>query len=139
MGLVSESDSKILGKLARECRDPKERERLRALFILSIGHSGSDVSKMFFIDEDTICSGTRKETCSDSERSGRQPSLGNREKDETKHLIEENGPGKHGINLSTWTCTKLRLYFGRKGIAVSEDAIRHRLKEMAAHSVKTTL
>ena len=54
MGIVPESDSKILNKLAKECRDPKERERLRALCILGIGYPVSDVSRMFFVDEDTV-------------------------------------------------------------------------------------
>ena len=54
MGIVPESDSKILNKLVKECRDPKERERLQALCILSIGYSVSEVSRMFFVDEDTV-------------------------------------------------------------------------------------
>jgi len=36
MEIVSESDSKILNKLANECREPVERECPHSLYILSI-------------------------------------------------------------------------------------------------------
>ncbi len=47
MGVIPECDSGILNRLVKECRDPKEKERLRALCILSIGYSVSDVSGLF--------------------------------------------------------------------------------------------
>ena len=56
-----------------------------------------------------------------------------------KHLIDENDPGKHGINSSTWTCTELRIHFEKKGIVVSDETIRRSLIEMGAHYVKATL
>ena len=143
MGIVSESDSGILNKLAKECRDPKERERLRALCILSIGYSVGDVSRMFFVDEETVYRWAQRwneeRSVEDRDRSGRPPALGEKEKKEIKRLLDENDPGKHGINSSTWTCTELRLYFLRKGITVSEETIRRCLRDMGAHYVKATL
>ena len=143
MGIVSASDSKILNRLAKESKDPLERERLRALFVLSLGESVHRVASFFSVDEDTLYRWAERwnseKDVSDRERSGRPPSLGGNEKKEVKHLIDENDPGKHGINSSTWTCTELRLYFEGKGIAVSEETIRRCLKEMRAHYVKATL
>ena len=54
-------------------------------------------------------------------------------------MLDENDPSKQGINSSTWTCTELRLYFQKKGIAVSEETIRRCLREMGARYVKATL
>ena len=54
MGIVSESDSGILNKLAKECKDPRERDRLRALYMLSIGYSVKDASRVFSVVEDAI-------------------------------------------------------------------------------------
>ena len=36
MGIVPDSESKILNRLAKESMDPLERERLRALYVLSM-------------------------------------------------------------------------------------------------------
>ncbi|MCK5176979.1 MAG: helix-turn-helix domain-containing protein [Candidatus Aenigmarchaeota archaeon] len=47
-------DSEFLAKLAKECKNANERERLRALYVISIGHSIPKVSKMFCVDEATI-------------------------------------------------------------------------------------
>ena len=143
MGIVSASDSKILNRLAKESKDPLERERLRALFVLSLGESVHRVASFFSVDEDTLYRWVERwnseKDVSDRERSGRPPSLGENEKKDMKHLIDENDPGKHGINSSTWTYTELRLYFEGKGIAVSEETIRRCLKEMRSHYVKATL
>ena len=143
MGIVSASGSKILNRLAKESKDPLERERLRALFVLSLGESVHRVASFFSVDDDTLYRWSERwnseKDVSDREVSGRPPSLGENEKKEMKRLIDENDPGKHGINSSTWTCTELRVYFERKGIAVSEETIRRCLKEMRAHYVKATL
>ena len=98
MGIVSESDSGILNKLAKECKDPRERDRLRALCILSIGYSAGDVSRMFFVDEETLYRWAQRwneeRSVEDRDRSGRPPALGEKEKKEIKRLLDENDPGK---------------------------------------------
>ena len=143
MGIVPESDSSILNRLAKESRNILERERLRALYVLSIGYSVKEASKIFSVDEDTVYrwaeSWNSGKSVADHERSGRPPSLGEKEKKEMKHLLDENDPGKHGVNSSTWTCTELRLYFQKKGSAVSEETIRRCLRRMGARYVKATL
>ncbi|MDG6933746.1 MAG: IS630 family transposase [Nitrososphaerota archaeon] len=143
MGIVPDSESKILNRLAKESRDPLERERLRALYVLSIGESVSKVAIFFSVDVDTVYRWAERwnseKSVADLERSGRPPSLGEKEKKEIKRLVDENDPGKHGNNSSTWTCTELRLYFQLKGIAVSEENIRRCLREMGVHYVKATL
>ena len=143
MGIIPESDSGILNSLAMESRDPLKKERLRALYVLSTGESVSKVAIFFSVDEYTVYRWAERwnseKNVTDRERSGRPPSLGGNEKKEIKRLIEENDPGKYGINSSTWTCTELRIYFEKKGITFSEEAIRRSLVEMGAHYVKATL
>ena len=142
MSIISETDSGILNRLAKESRDPLERERLLALYVLSIGYSVKEASKIFSVDEDTLYRWAERwnseKGVADHERSGRPPSPGEKEKKEIRHLVDENDPGKHGINSSTWTCTELRIYFGRKGMTVSEETIRRALVEMGARYVKAT-
>ena len=103
----------------------------------------SRVAVYFSVDEDTPYRWAQRwneeKSAADGERSGRPPSLGEDEKKEMKHLIDENDPGKHGINSSTWTCTELRIHFEKKGIVVSDETIRRCLIEMGAHCVKATM
>ena len=99
--------------------------------------------RVFSIAEDAIYRWAERwnseKDVSDRERSGRPTSLGENEKKEMKCPLDDNYPGKQGINSSTWTCTELRLYFEGNGIAASEETIRRCLKEMRAHNVKATL
>ncbi len=93
MGIVSASGSKILNRLAKESKDPLERERLRALFVLSLGESVHRVASFFSVDDDTLYRWSERwnseKDVSDREVSGRPPSLGENEKKEMKRLIDE--------------------------------------------------
>ena len=143
MGIIPVSDSGFLNKLAKECKDPWERDRLRAPYMLSIGYSVKDASRVFSVAEDAIYRWAQRwneeRSVDDRDRSGRPPALGEKEKKEIRRLLDENDPGRHGINSSTWTCTELRLYFRRRGIAVSEETIRRCLIDIGAHYVKAVL
>ena len=124
MGIVPNSESKILNRLAKESRDPLERERLRALYVLSIGYSVKEASRIFSVDEDTVYRWAERwnseKSVADLERSGRPPTLSEKEKKEIRHLVDENDPSKQGI-------------------AVSEETIRRCPREMGARYVKATL
>ena len=54
MGIVPESDSKILDRLAKDSGDHLERWRLRARYVLSIGYSLKEASRIFSADEDNV-------------------------------------------------------------------------------------
>ena len=111
--------------------------------MFSACYSVKEASRIFSVDEDTVYRWAERwnseKSVADLERSGRPPTLGEKEKKEIKRLLDENDPGKHGINSSTWTCTELRLYFRKKGISVSEEIIRRCLRKMGVHYVKATL
>jgi transposase len=79
----------------------------------------------------------RSRRAEDRERSGRPPAYC--EKEKVKRLFDKSDQGWHGINSSEWTCTEMCLYFLSKRITVSEETIRHLLRDMGLHYVKTVL
>lgn len=141
--LIPGSDSYLLDEAAKKCKDAKERERLRALYVLSIGYTVSEVVKMFCVDESTIYNWIARwqeeKTLADKPREGRPPSLDEKDKKEIRKLVGESDPKKHGVNASFWDCRELRDYFGKKGKPVSRETIRRCLKEMGARYVKAEI
>lgn len=135
--------SNELRELARKCKDYKERERLRALYALSIGNSVLKVSEIFCVDEDTLRNWVKKwgeeKSLKDAPRDGRPPSLDENDKKELKRLVEENNPRKYGLNASAWDCSELRKYFAKKRKIFSTEIIRNALKEMGARYVKAVI
>lgn len=111
--------------------------------MLSIIYSVKDASRVFSVAEDAIyrCAqrwnGERSVKYGD--RSGMPTVPGEKEKKDMKHLLDENDPGKHGINSLTWTCTELRLHFQKNGITVFEESIRCCLRDRGTHYGKATL
>ena len=132
-------DSEGLKKLLEESQTT-EKEKIRALYIVSLGHSIGDVAEMFCVDEQTIYNWITKwredKNLSNEPKSGRPPSFTEEEKKELRKLVEENDPKEHGINASFWDCAELREYYLKEGKKVSEETIRIVLKEMGAHYVK---
>lgn len=93
-----QEDSATLRELAARCKDAKERERLRALYALSIGQSITIVRNIFCVEESTIHRwierwGSEK-NLADKPKSGRPPTLDEKDKSELKNLVEENNPKK---------------------------------------------
>ena len=77
-----------------------------------------------------------EKTLSDKPKEGRPPSFGKKEKKELKKLVEENGPSKHGFNVTMWDTKSLQLYFEGGGVKVSREPLRMALLEMGGHYVK---
>lgn len=138
-------DSAVLKRMAEEknSKDAKDRERLRALYAISIGRSVSDVAEVFCVDEQTLYNWIDKwreeRNISDKPRSGRPPAFTEEEKKELKKLVDDNDPKEHGINASFWDCAELRRYYLKNGKDVSEDAIERTLLSMGAHYVKAQI
>jgi putative transposase len=132
-----------LREFARACKDYKERERLRALYALSIGKPFKLVSEIFCVNEDTLRNWVKKweeeKSLKDAPRDGRPPSIDENDKKEIKKLVEENNPKKYGLNASAWDCSELKKYFARKNKIFSLEVIRKALKEMGAHYVKAVI
>jgi transposase len=141
--MLSQEDSQLLRESASECKNAKERERLRALYAISIGHPVPQVAEIFCVDEATIYRWIEhweeEKNLRDKPREGRPPSLDKEDKREVKKLLKESSPQEHGINASTWTCRELRLYFLGKGKDLSEETLRVCLIRMGAKYVKATL
>ncbi len=132
-----------LKDLAAHCKDAKERERLRALYALSIGKPPKLVCEIFAVHEDTLREWTEKweeEQCvKDKPRPGRPSFLNEDEKQQIRHLVDENNPSKHGFNASSWDCKLLMLYFAKKGKVVSIECVRRSIVSMGGHYVKAVL
>lgn len=135
-----EEDSGVLRELAHSCKDYKERERLRALYILSLGSSVKEVSDFFCVNEDTVRSWVFKweqdKKVKDKPRSGRPESMNEKDRKELKKLVDENNPTKYGVNASLWDCTELRNYFLRKGKNFSIEVLRKNLVKLGGSYVK---
>jgi transposase len=135
-----EEDRDILRELARKSKDPKERERLRALYILSIGETVERVMVFFAVEESTVYRWIDKwkedRNMHDKPRDGRPPSIGPDEKKEIKELVNENDPRKHDINANCWDTKELREFFASKGKDYSQESIRKVLHKLGARYVK---
>jgi transposase len=132
--VILQEDQAILRELARRSKDPRERERLRALYILSLGETVERVMAFFTVDESTVYRWierwNRERDMQDKPRDGRPPTLGSAEKKEIKKLIEENDPKKHGRNAHCWDTKEPQAYFASKGKRYSRKAIRTALHGM---------
>jgi len=138
-----EEDAPALRRLAKENKDYRARERLRALYALSLGDSVEHVVRVFDVDDSTVYDWISwwqtQRGLSDKPRSGRPPELSPEDKALIRKLVEKNNPQQHGINASQWDCSELSKYFARHGRAVPDEIIRKALKEMGAHYVKAVL
>lgn len=141
--MLSKEDSNLLNELAKSCKDAKERERLRALYAVSIGHPVQTVAQIFSVDEATIYRWIEKwktdKDLSDEPREGRPEKLTEKDKDGIKKLLDENNTKKHGMNASFWDTKELQIYFAEKGRKISRETLRAALKKMGAKYVKATL
>lgn len=139
MDLLKE-DRKILCELARKSKDPRERERLRALYILSLGETVERVMVFFAVDESTVYRWIEKwkqeRNLHDKPRDGRPPVIGSDDKKEIKKLITENDPKKHGLNANCWDTKELQTYFASRGKEYSRESIRTVLHGIGARYVK---
>lgn len=138
-----EEDSFVLRGLAAECKDAKERERLRALYALSIGQSVSLVTSVFCVDDATVYRWVEKwreeRSLADGGRPGRPLVLDEKDRQRIRGLVDEGSPKKHGVNAGCWGTRELRTYFAKRGKVVSRDALRVTLKRMGARYVKAVI
>jgi len=138
-----EEDELVLRELAARCKDAKERERLRALYALSIGEKVERVAEIFCVDDATVYRWVElwrtERRVSDAPRDGRPPVLDEKDKRKIRDLIEEGDPKKHGLNAGSWGTSELQAYFARRGKHVSRETLRVCLKGMGAHYVKAVI
>ncbi len=137
--MLAKEASDLLQEL-KKCKDARERERLRALYAISVGYQLSAVAEIFSVDEGTLYRWMERwreeRKLSDKPKRGRPCSF---TEEDTKRLVElliEGDPQKHGIDASFWNTKELMEYFARRGRFVSQETIRRRLKEIGAKYVK---
>ena len=120
-----EDDSPALQKLAKQSKDYREVQRLRALYALALGESVERVALVFDVDESTVYEWVarwrRERGVVDEPRSGRPPALSAEDERELRRLVEDSNPREHGVNASAWDCAELVKYFARQGKRVDEN------------------
>lgn len=138
--MLTKKDSELLKEHARKCRDAKERERLRALYAISVGYPIPKVARIFCIDEGTVYRWIerwhRRRCLSDRPKQGRPSRLSEKDRRTIEELLKEGDPKKHGMSASVWNTKELQEYFRGKGKKVSKETIRRCLREMGARYVK---
>ena len=135
-----EEDAPALQKLAKQSKDYREVQRLRALYALAIGEPVARVAQIFDVDDSTIYEWISKwkeeHDVQDEPRSGCPPELSDEDKKEIRRLVEEGEPKKRGVNAGVWDTKELQTYFTSRGKTVSRDVLRVALKSMGARYVK---
>ena len=138
-----ENDEVVLRRLARECKDAKEKTRLLALHAISIGNKTPHIAEVFCVDEETVRRWIERwqqeRSLADKPKDGKPPTFTEQDRAELKRLVEENDPKKHGFNASFWDTKELHAYFLAKRKAVCRETIRSALKEMNARYIKAQL
>jgi len=136
----SKKFSKTLQGLIRKCKDAKERERLRALYALSIGYPLSLVSDIFTVDEGTVYRWVdrwkKNKSLSDLPKMGRPGLLKDEDKELLRELVIGGDPRKFGLEADFWSTKALRDCLGQNDIRVSQETIRRCLVEMGAVYLK---
>ncbi|MBD3209980.1 helix-turn-helix domain-containing protein [Candidatus Micrarchaeota archaeon] len=138
--MIRKELSPLLQDSARRSKDAKERERLRALYAISMGYPLPMVAEIFSVDEGTVYRWIERwqenRKLSDKPKRGRPVSLTEEDKKKIKILVEKSNPREHGMEMDFWNTRALQKYFVSRGKDVSQETIRRTLKEMGAKYVK---
>lgn len=138
--MLSKEFSDLLQEAIRKSRDARERERLRALYAISVGYPLPMVADIFTVDEGTVYRWIERwqeeKTLTDKPKIGRPGALSATDKEFLRELVMENEPQKHGVKARSWSTKDLRDYLAKTGIRASQETIRRCLRGMGAIYVK---
>lgn len=128
-----DQEQEILLRLYKTSKTAKECMRYHAILLVKTGSTIVYVSKLFFIDEETVRFWVQKwneeKDVHDKERKGRDSKLSNEQKEELCRLVDENNPEEHGYKTATWDCIELKKFvFDKFSIDISDETMRKLLK-----------
>ena len=107
-----EEEIEKLIKLYKQAETGKESQRYHAILLVKTGSTIAYVSRIFFVDEETIRLWVKKrdewKNMHDKERKGRNPKLAKEQQEELAKLVDENNPQEHGYKTATWDCIELK-------------------------------
>ena len=129
-----EEEIEKLIKLYKQAETGKESQRYHAILLVKTGSTIAYVSRIFFVDEETIRLWVKKwdeeKNIHDKERKGRNPKLAKEQQEELAKLVDENNPQEHGYKTATWDCVELKKFvFDKFGKEISDETIRNLLKK----------
>ena len=129
-----EEEIEKLIKLYKQAETGKESQRYHAILLVKTGSTIAYVSRIFFVDEETIRLWVKKwdeeKNIHDKERKGRNHKLAKEQQEELAKLVDENNPQEHGYKTATWDCVELKKFvFDKFGKEISDETIRNLLKK----------
>jgi len=138
--MLSKEFSELLQESIRKCRDARERERLRALYALSVGYPIPMVADIFTVDEGTVYRWVDRwhleRSLSDKPKVGRPGALAASDVELLRELVLEAEPEKRGVKAAYWSTKELRDYLAAQGRRVSQETVRRCLRRMGAVYIK---
>jgi len=111
----------------------KESRRAHAILLFQEGHKISEITKLFFVDNDTVRNWIKKweqeKTTDDKLRSGKPKKITSEIEQRICEIVDENKPEKHGFIATSWDCNEIRIWLQKMYfIEVSNEQIRKILK-----------
>ncbi len=138
--MLSRELSNLLYENIKKCKDAKERERLRALYAVSVGYPLPVVADIFTVDEGTVYRWIERwheeKSLVDRPKMGRPSALSDEDKKALIDLVHEGDPRAHGIESDYWSTKDLRDCLRDMGTDVSQETIRRFLRDMGARYIK---
>ncbi|KAF0214767.1 MAG: hypothetical protein FD167_5241 [bacterium] len=124
----------LLLELYKKAKTAKESQRYHAILLVKTGSTVVYVSRIFFVDEETVRAWVKKwdeeKDVEDNPRSGKPPKLTKEQEQELVNLVDENNPQEHGYHTATWDCIELKKIVKDKfSIEISDETIRKLLKK----------
>jgi len=112
----------------------KESRRAHAILLFNEGHKISEISKLFFVDEDTIRNWIEKwnqeKQVADKHRSGKPKIITPEIEQRICQLVDENNPQEHGFIATSWDCKEIRIWLAKMySLDISDEQIRKTLKK----------
>ena len=106
-------EQEMLLQLYKKAETGRENMRYHALLLVKTGTTITYVSRIFYVDEETVRVWMKKwdedKNIQDKQRSGKKPKL-TKGQEELCELVDENNPQKHGYNIVTWDCVELKKF-----------------------------
>ncbi len=127
------NEKEVLLGLYKKSKDVLESKRAHAVLLVKQGRSIKEVAEICFVDEDTVRNWVAKwdeeNEVKDAPRTGASLKLTKEIKQEIIELVDENNPQNHGLFVTSWDCSELRIYLQQRfNVAVCNEQIRKLLK-----------
>lgn len=138
--MLSRELAYLLYESIKKCKDARERERLRALYAVSVGYPLHVVADIFTVDEGTVYRWIERwheeRSLVDKPKVGRPGALSDEDKRCLIDAVNGGEPRAHGIETEYWSTKDLCSLLRKRGRRVSQETVRRFLRDMGARYIK---